>query len=113
MDKTSPYPCYERNYSKRVSANSGFARQYCRFKLPKGPELPIRFLKHIADKIARALHSASLRRSQSAKDSSFGSSKPIVAMTVDSHRTEAIEDCIEFLNSSSTFSRSNSVATRS
>ncbi|KAJ4705345.1 putative JOSEPHIN-like protein [Melia azedarach] len=43
--------------------------------------------------------------------SSSGRSKPSV-IPVDSHRSEAIEDCIEFINSSSSLPRrSNSVST--
>jgi|UniRef100_A0A2N9I6H9 hypothetical protein len=106
MDKTTTYPYYRHTYSRSVSGNSGLSRN-CRLKLPKGSELP-RFLKHLADKVARALQSVTTRRRHSPKDSSLGTSKPFVA-PVDSHRTEAIEDCIEFINSSSSFSRSNSV----
>lgn len=113
MDKTTPYSSYKQNYSESASGRPRrFARNNCRFKLPKGSELPIRFLKHLADKVARALHLVSMRRRHSPKDSSLGRSNPFVA-PVDSHRTEAIEDCIEFINSSSTFSRSNSVTTNS
>jgi hypothetical protein len=113
MDKKTPYSSYKQSYSESASGTPRFARNNCRFKLPKGSELPIRFLKQLADKVARALHSVSMRRRHSPKDSSLGRSNPFVA-PVDCHRTEAIEDCIEFINSSSsTFSRSNSVTTNS
>ena len=108
MEKTSGYPYYRQNYSKR-----GFSRN-CRFKLPKGSELTIRYLKNLADKVARALQSVTTRKRQSPKDSSsIGRSNPAFVAPVDSHRTEAIEDCIEFINSSSSFSRSNSVTANS
>ena len=108
MEKTSGYPYYRQNYSKR-----GFSRN-CRFKLPKGSELTIRYLKNLADKVARALQSVTTRKRQSPKDSSsLGRSNPAFVAPVDSHRTEAIEDCIEFINSSSSFSRSNSVTANS
>ncbi|KAG2669984.1 hypothetical protein I3843_14G062200 [Carya illinoinensis] len=109
MDNTYPYSYYKQNYSRRVSGNSGFTRHY-RFKLPKGSKLPIKFFKDLADKVVRALRSVSMRKRHSPKDYSSVRSKPYVA-PVDSHRTEAIEDCIEFINSS--FSRSNSVTTNS
>ncbi|XP_010553088.1 PREDICTED: josephin-like protein [Tarenaya hassleriana] len=49
-------------------------------------------------KVSSASSSAHLTRSKSLAES-------------ESHRAEAIEDCIEFLNSSSSLSRSNSVST--
>jgi hypothetical protein len=52
-------------------------------------------------KSSRKVTSSSLPRSRS------------LAEAVDSQRAEAIEDCIEFLNSSSSLQRSNSVSTNS
>lgn len=89
-----------------------------RFQRPRGRlglMSPIRFLKHIAGEIARALCMVSAKRKPSRRGNSNNSnksylsarSKPFVA-PLDSHREEAIEDCIQFINSSSTFSRSNS-----
>ncbi|XP_062085143.1 josephin-like protein [Humulus lupulus] len=90
------------------------------FQLPKGKSSflsPIRLLKHFAGEFARVLcmvsgtrrKSSSSSSSTSRKNSSSARSKPFVA-PLDSHRMEAIEDCIQFINSSCTLSRSNSTA---
>ncbi|KAL4332044.1 hypothetical protein GQ457_07G042250 [Hibiscus cannabinus] len=75
--------------------------------------LPVRFLKHLGGKAAKGLHVVSMRIRPSPKvsssSSSLGRSKPIVT-PADSHRTAAIEDCIEFINSSASLPRSNSVS---
>lgn len=108
MDGTNPYSSSNQNCSKSVSSENRESTPHCRFKLPKGSKLSMRFLKQLAAQVVRTLHSMSIRRRHSSKDSS---SKPFVA-PVDSRRTEAIEDCIEFINSSSSFSRSNSVSAK-
>ncbi|KAG7949523.1 hypothetical protein I3843_13G067100 [Carya illinoinensis] len=109
--RTTPYSSCKQDCSKRVSSENSGSTTHCRFKLPKGSKLPMRFLKQLAAQVVRTLHSASIRRRHSPNDSSLGRSKPFVA-PVDSQRTEAIEDCIEFINSSSSFSRSNSVTAK-
>ncbi|GAA0155308.1 hypothetical protein LIER_13066 [Lithospermum erythrorhizon] len=85
------------------------------FEIPRStaPSSPVRFLKRIGAKVAsvwryrtndrrrpshRASSSANLARSRS------------YAETLDSQRAEAIEDCIEFLNSSSSLPRTSSVS---
>ncbi|KAL4336336.1 hypothetical protein GQ457_07G035130 [Hibiscus cannabinus] len=74
---------------------------------------PVRFLKNLCGKAAKGLHVVSMRIRPSPKvsssSSSLGRSKPIVT-PADSHRNAAIEDCIEFINSSASFPRSNSVS---
>ncbi|XVE62021.1 hypothetical protein DITRI_Ditri06bG0085400 [Diplodiscus trichospermus] len=75
---------------------------------------PARLLRRIGAKFERAFDFVSIRRNSSLKVSS--SSLPrsrSLAESIDSYRAEAIEDCIEFLNSSSSLSRSNSVITSS
>ncbi|GMN23827.1 hypothetical protein TIFTF001_000295 [Ficus carica] len=108
---------------ERQSSGKRFAERKSRLggsrrfeQLPKEPSVltsvsPMRFLKHFAGHVARALCLVSGKRpSPSGKNvSSSARSKPLVA-PLDSHRMEAIEDCIQFINSSSTFSRSNSTA---
>ncbi|KAL6200306.1 hypothetical protein ACLB2K_030088 [Fragaria x ananassa] len=84
--------------------------------------LPMRLLKHFADKVAGTLclgmvsararpsrNDSSSRRS--VNDSSSRRTMPYVAVG-DCQREEAIEDCIEFFNSSSTFSRATPIATQ-
>ncbi|KAL2479507.1 hypothetical protein Adt_32473 [Abeliophyllum distichum] len=73
--------------------------------------LPVGFFGRIGAKMARALRFVSSRRRCSHKVSlsSLEGSRSY-AENLDSQRAEAIEDCIKFLNSSSSLQRSNSVA---
>ncbi|OMO97508.1 hypothetical protein COLO4_14571 [Corchorus olitorius] len=77
---------------------------------------PVRLLRRLGAKVARALRLVSMRRSHHSNSHNKVSSSNLtrsrsLAESIDSHRAEAIEDCIEFLNSSSSLSRSNSVST--
>lgn len=78
----------------------------CRFRLPGRAELlPVRYLQHLAHKVAAALRLVSRRRGGDFKDRSLsGRAKPFAA-PVDSHRAEAIDDCIEFIKSSNSGSQ--------
>ncbi|KAJ0020086.1 hypothetical protein Pint_32580 [Pistacia integerrima] len=101
----------KRNYVSKVAGNKRCASGSCGIKLPKRSELsPVRFLKHLSSKIAKGLCFSSLweKHSPTAVSSSGRSKQSVIP--VDSHRTEAIEDCIEFINSSSSLPRSNSVS---
>ncbi|GMI97166.1 hypothetical protein HRI_003385900 [Hibiscus trionum] len=72
---------------------------------------PVRFLKHFGRKVAKGL--IRIFRPSPPKVTSSSSSrksKPLVAPVVDSHRNAAIEDCIQFINSSASLPRSNSVS---
>ncbi|KAG6580487.1 hypothetical protein SDJN03_20489, partial [Cucurbita argyrosperma subsp. sororia] len=75
--------------------------------------LPVRFLQSLKAKVSEAIRFVSTRKSSrkvsSASTSTFTRSRS-VSDSMDSHRAEAIEDCIEFLNHSSSLSRSNSVS---
>ncbi|XP_062013957.1 uncharacterized protein LOC133730365 [Rosa rugosa] len=98
--------------SNRVTQNTRFVD--FRFKLSAWSGfLPMRLLKHFADKVAGTLclGMASARAKPSRNDSSSRRSMPYVTPG-DSHREEAIEDCIEFINSSSTFSRATPIASQ-
>ena len=89
----------------RVSGNRWPGRT-CGFRLLKRSIVsPVKFLKHFGRKVAKAL---CLGRRSSPGVSSSGRSKPSVAPS-DTHIAEAIEDCIDFINSSS-LPRSNSVS---
>ncbi|XWS43820.1 hypothetical protein CRYUN_Cryun16bG0137200 [Craigia yunnanensis] len=73
---------------------------------------PARLLSRTGAKFARALRFVSIGRNSSHEVSSSNLPRSrSLAESIDSHRAEAIEDCIEFLNSSSFLSRSNSVST--
>nr|DAD28431.1 TPA_asm: hypothetical protein HUJ06_029899 [Nelumbo nucifera] len=100
--------------STRVTGNKRNAGAYS-FRLPKSSGFsPVRFLRRLGSKVATALRMVSTRRRRSSSkvSSSNSRSRPFVA-PLDSHRTEAIEDCIEFINSTACFQRSNSVSTNS
>ncbi|KAI3988852.1 hypothetical protein MKX01_016423 [Papaver californicum] len=90
---------------------------------------PMNFLCRLGNKVVRALRMVSLRRRRTSPkvSSSFASSSSSYSNSshynnlarsrsyvnhhhVDSHQSEAIEDCIQFINSSSSFQRSNSVS---
>ncbi|OAY57756.1 josephin-like protein [Manihot esculenta] len=93
----------QNSFSKRVAGNIGLSG-CCGFRLLKKSEFsPLYFLKRLESKVAKALH---WRR-----PSSVGRPRPFVA-PIDTHRTEAISECIEFINSSSSssFQMSNSIA---
>ncbi|KAI4305219.1 hypothetical protein L6164_028600 [Bauhinia variegata] len=90
--------------SNRRSSRSRLVKIFA-FKIPGNFEFStIELLKQVADRVTKALHLVSVRRSP-LDSSSSGKSRP-VGISVDSHRTAAVEDCIEFIHSS--FSRSNS-----
>ncbi|KAF5747608.1 josephin-like protein-like [Tripterygium wilfordii] len=75
---------------------------------------PARLLWRLGAQVARALRRMSMRRRSSRKVSSaiLARSRSL-ADAIDSQRAEAVEDCIEFLNSSSSLQRSNSVSAHS
>ncbi|CAK7331296.1 unnamed protein product [Dovyalis caffra] len=97
----------KRNSSNRVSGNRWLGRT-CGFRLLKRSIImsPVKFIKHLGGKVAKALCLG--RRSSPRVSSSSGRSRPSLA-PIDTHRAEAIEDCIEFINSSS-LPRSSSVS---
>lgn len=73
--------------------------------------LPVRFLQSLKARVSEAIRFVSTRKSSRkvSSASTFTRSRS-VSDSMDSHRAEAIEDCIEFLNHSSSLSRSNSVS---
>ncbi|MED6130658.1 hypothetical protein PIB30_002771 [Stylosanthes scabra] len=79
-------------------------------RLPKDQRLsPVRFLLRLGAKVASALRVASMRRRSSIKVSSSSPSSAAASSVrprplpdnTDSHRAKAVQDCIEFLHSSS------------
>ncbi|KAE8711482.1 hypothetical protein F3Y22_tig00110290pilonHSYRG00003 [Hibiscus syriacus] len=95
-----------------AAGNKGISGSWsCGFMLRKRLKFsPVRFLRHLGGKVSKVLHEVSMKIRPSHKvSSSSGRSKPFVT-TVDAHRTAAIEDCIEFINSSASLPRSNSVS---
>ncbi|CAH2038678.1 unnamed protein product [Thlaspi arvense] len=88
----------------------------CGLRLPRKTEVTAaKLIKHIGCKFAKGLRLVVMRKKRKSppskvpSSSSSGKSRPsIIPISNDSHRSEAIEDCIEFINSSSSFTRSNS-----
>ncbi|EXB89942.1 hypothetical protein L484_023594 [Morus notabilis] len=82
------------------------------FKLPKDSKYysPIEFLRGLKAKVARAICLVSTRRSSGKVSASNLTRCRSVSDPIDSHRAEALEDCIEFLNSSASLKRTNSVS---
>lgn len=94
-----------RQNSNRKSARNRHVRS-CTFRIPWQSEFsPIEVFKDLAERVTNALRLGSQRRSLPRDSSSLGRSAS-AGSSADSHRTAAVEDCIEFIHSS--FSRSNS-----
>ncbi|WVZ17136.1 uncharacterized protein LOC106773362 [Vigna radiata var. radiata] len=72
---------------------------------------PVRFLQQIRAKMVSAIRIVSIRRRSSRKVSSSSLARSrSVSDPTDSHRAKAVEDCIEFLHSSSSRERPSSVS---
>ncbi|ONI03649.1 hypothetical protein PRUPE_6G271900 [Prunus persica] len=76
---------------------------------------PIKLLRTLRAKVARAVCIISARKRTSRKVSSSNhlTRSRSVSDPIESHRAEALEDCIEFLNSAASLQRSNSVTSNS
>ncbi|KAJ0027557.1 hypothetical protein Pint_35214 [Pistacia integerrima] len=85
------------------------------FRVPRSSRFsPGSLLRRLGARVARALRFVSTPKRSSRKVSSSTLQRSrSLADSIDSHRAEAIEDCIEFLNTSSSMSRSNSVSASS
>ncbi|KAF1889269.1 hypothetical protein Lal_00024592 [Lupinus albus] len=104
---------WKQNTSRKAGRNRHV--RSCMFRIPWQTEFsPIVLVKDLAERVTSALRCVSLRKclhrdsSSSSSPSPLGISK-LAGSTIDSYRTAAVEDCIEFIHSS--FSRSNSSAT--
>ncbi|KAL9316600.1 hypothetical protein ACSQ67_017601 [Phaseolus vulgaris] len=97
-----------RQNSSRKSTRNGQVKS-CMFRIPWQSETsPVELVKDLAERVTNALRLISPRKSLHRGSSSLTRSKS-AGSSVDSHRTAAVEDCIEFIHSS--FSRSNSSTT--
>ncbi|CAH8313375.1 unnamed protein product [Eruca vesicaria subsp. sativa] len=92
----------------------------CGLRLPRKTEVTTaRMIKHLSYKFVKGLRLVVMRRNKkkrppTLKASSTGRSQPsVISMANDTCRSEAIEDCIQFINSSTSFtgSRSTNVCT--
>lgn len=70
------------------------------------------FLRKIAEKMAKTLSLVTIKRSSRkvSSSSTLARSRSYVDTSLDTQRAEAVEDCIEFLNSSSCLRKSSSVS---
>ncbi|GMH30048.1 hypothetical protein Nepgr_031891 [Nepenthes gracilis] len=100
----------------RVASNKGRVTGICGYRLPRSSRSlqPVKLLRRLGAKLAKALSLMSMRKQRSSckvSSATLARSRSYAADSIDSHRAEAIEDCIEFLNtSSSSLHRSNSVS---
>ncbi|KAL0744106.1 hypothetical protein Bca4012_085619 [Brassica carinata] len=108
-------PIFPKHHDRRKVVLIGFLS----FGLKTSPA-GRKLIRRIRARVAKTLRSMSFRRNTTEKTSSLllSSSSSSIYMKrskslaeSESHRAEAIEDCIEFLNSSFSLSRSNSVST--
>ncbi|GFZ02228.1 hypothetical protein Acr_15g0008360 [Actinidia rufa] len=98
----------------KIGGNKRKSTRIGRFRLTKNSSFsPVGFLRRVGARVARAMCFVSTRRRSSRKVSSASLIKSRSYTETDSHRAEAIEDCIEFLYSSSSLQRSNSVSASS
>ncbi|XP_020236083.1 uncharacterized protein LOC109815703 [Cajanus cajan] len=91
----------------RVSRKRERIIRACSFRLPRDTNMtPVRLLLRLGAKVASAIRNVSVRRRSSRKVSSstLVRSRSLSDLT-DSHRAETVEDCIEFLHSSSSRER--------
>ncbi|KZV15242.1 hypothetical protein F511_26388 [Dorcoceras hygrometricum] len=94
---------YTKQCAKKVGGNKRrLIPKTCAFRLPKVSRFSLsRFLRCIKANVAKARRFASCRTRCSRKVSSTCLTRlRSYVDTVDLHRAEAVEDCIEFMNSS-------------
>ncbi|KAK4351588.1 hypothetical protein RND71_030901 [Anisodus tanguticus] len=109
----------KQNSRKSVDGTTNDARctTSCSFKMPNRSQLsPIKLFKHLGGKMVAVMKrmSSSSRRScrkvTNSSERAAISANSTTIPNIDSHRAEAIDDCIQFINSSSSLPRSNSVS---
>lgn len=97
-------------------ARSTTSSTSCSFKMPNRSQLsPIKLFKQLGGKMAAVMKMVSsskrsCRKVTNSSERAAISAKPTAALNIDSHRAEAIDDCIQFINLSSSLPRSNSVS---
>ncbi|KAL2336989.1 hypothetical protein Fmac_011435 [Flemingia macrophylla] len=91
----------------RISKRRERIIRTCTFRLPRDTNMsPVRLLLRLGAKVASAIRNVSVRRRSSRKVSSSTLVRSCsLSDLTDSHRAETVEDCIEFLHSSSSRER--------
>ncbi|XP_031099883.1 josephin-like protein [Ipomoea triloba] len=116
--RTSSSVLQKQNSSKRATTTDGNSTKVakcttCSFNRSDSPSSAIRYLKLLGGKMVAAFRMMSPKRSRKVTSSETTAKPPVPAPAppaLDSHRAEAIHDCIQFINSSSSLPRSNSVS---
>ncbi|CAK9133888.1 unnamed protein product [Ilex paraguariensis] len=115
INEIKPTVIHKHGGGIKVGGNKKRVISIWSYRVPKSYGFsPVNLLKSVGAKVARALRSMSTRRRSSRRVSSSSLVRSrSYAEPLDSHRAEAMEDCIEFLNSSSSLKRSSSFSTSS
>ncbi|KAG5401698.1 hypothetical protein IGI04_016305 [Brassica rapa subsp. trilocularis] len=115
---TRPVTCGKQSSVKGSYGKNPGCTTSCGLRLPKKTEATAaRLVKVLSCKLVKGLRLVVMRRkkkrSPPLKASSTGRSQPsVISVPNDTCRSEAIEDCIQFINSSTSFIRSSSVSGR-
>nr|VDD13915.1 unnamed protein product [Brassica oleracea] len=118
---TRPVTCGKQSSAKGSYGKSPGCTTSCGLSLPRKTEATAaRLVKLLSCKLVKGLRLVVTRkkkkkkkRSPPLKPSSTGRSQPwVISVPNDTCRSEAIEDCIQFINSSTSFIRSSSVSGR-
>ncbi|KAH0930029.1 hypothetical protein HID58_015756, partial [Brassica napus] len=116
---TRPVTCGKQSSVKGSYGKNPGCTTSCGLRLPKKTEATAaRLVKILSCKLVKGLRLVVMRRktkkrSPPLKASSTGRSQPsVISVPNDTCRSEAIEDCIQFINSSTSFIRSSSVSGR-
>ncbi|KAJ4969681.1 hypothetical protein NE237_002780 [Protea cynaroides] len=121
INDSQKFSLKESSSNSAIAGNKKGISRFCNFLVLKNDHgqfnfSPMRYLKLLGAKVARAIRLVSVKRatrmrfsSKVSSSNSTRSSRPSVAQ-LDSHQTEAIEDCIQYFNSPSSFQRSNSLS---
>ncbi|KAL0897341.1 hypothetical protein Bca101_081302 [Brassica carinata] len=122
MSATGTKQCNANTKQSSVNGSYGKNPGYttsCGLRLPRKTEATAaRLVKLLSCKLVKGLRLVVMRRrkkkrSPPLKASSTGRSQPsVISVANDACRSEAIEDCIQFINSSTSFKRSSSVSCR-
>ncbi|XP_013632677.1 PREDICTED: josephin-like protein [Brassica oleracea var. oleracea] len=116
---TKPVTSGKQSTAKRPYGKNPGRTTSCGLTLPRKTEVTAaRLIKHLSCKFVKGLRLVVMRKNKKKrppplKSSSTGRSQPsVISVANDTCRSEAIEDCIQFINSSTSFTRSSSASGR-
>ncbi|KAG9453890.1 hypothetical protein H6P81_006794 [Aristolochia fimbriata] len=107
----TPGTALQREMSARIAGHrKSIVVGVWNIKVPKSADFPpVRFICRLRNKVSRAVRLISVHR-VTPRSCSVNQCRPLHSSQVDLHRSEAIDDCIEFFNSCGSLQRSNSVS---